>query len=72
MSILDPAQALPPLPATAPLLEEGLHRQLPSMPPQVAAFLLHVPRDPPAWRYHESPDERLQREMLQSEGAWTG
>jgi hypothetical protein len=54
------------------LLEKGLHRELPSMPPQVAAFLLHVPRDPPPWRYQESEVERAQREMLESEGAWTG
>jgi hypothetical protein len=67
-----PDQALPPLPADAPLLEEGLHRELPSMPEQAAAFLLHVPRDPPAWRYCESPDERSQREQLENEGCWSG
>jgi hypothetical protein len=64
--------ATPPLPANAPLLEEGLHRALPAMPPQVAAFLLHVPRDPSPWRYCESLDERSQREQLENEGCWTG
>ena len=63
---------LPTLPSSAYPLEEGLHRALPSMPPQVAAFLLYVPRDPPPWRYQESEVERAQREMLESEGAWTG
>ena len=67
-----PDTSLPPLPANAPLLEEGLHRELSSMPERVAAFLLHVPRDPPVWRYHESPDERSQREQLENEGCWTG
>jgi hypothetical protein len=67
-----PDTPLLPLPANAPLLEEGLHRELPGMPEKVAAFLLHVPRDPPAWRYCESLDERSQREQLESEGCWTG
>jgi hypothetical protein len=61
-----------PLPPTPYEIEKGLHRELPSMPPQVAAFLLHVPREPPPWRYQESEVERAQREMLESEGAWTG
>jgi hypothetical protein len=49
---------LPTLPSSAYPLEEGLHRALPEMPPRVAAFLLHVPRDPPPWRYQESEVER--------------
>jgi hypothetical protein len=59
------------MPATAPLLEEGLHRELPGMPPRVAAFLLHVPRDLP-WRHQESEAERGHRELLESQGCWTG
>jgi hypothetical protein len=35
---------LPPLPPTPYEIEKGLHRALPEMPPQVAAFLLHAPR----------------------------
>jgi hypothetical protein len=49
-----------------------LHRALPEMPPQVAAFLLHVPRDPPAWRHQESEGERAERQALENLGAWTG
>jgi hypothetical protein len=63
---------LPLLPGNTPFLEEGLHRALPGMPPQVAAFLLHVPRDPPAWRYQESEGERAERQALENLGAWTG
>jgi hypothetical protein len=63
---------LPPLPERCFPLEEGLHRALPGMPPQVAAFLLHVPRDPPAWRYQESAGERAEREFLEGQGGWTG
>jgi hypothetical protein len=62
---------LPPLPSSAYPMEEGLHRALPTMPPQVAAFLLHVPRDPPAWRYQESECERAERQALENLGAWT-
>jgi hypothetical protein len=47
-------------------------RELSSMPERVAAFLLHVPRDPPVWRYQESAGERAEREFLQGEGCWTG
>jgi hypothetical protein len=63
---------LPPLPWNAYPLEEGLHRALPSMPERVQAFLLHVPRDPPAWRYQESEGERAERHALENLGAWTG
>lgn len=67
-----PDAPLPPLPANAPLLEEGLHRELPGMPERVAAFLSHVPRDPPVWRYQESAGERLERQALEHIGGWTG
>jgi hypothetical protein len=67
-----PALPLLPLPADAPLLEEGLHRSLSEMPQKVAAFLLHTPPDPPAWRYSESPNEKAVREQLEAEGCWTG
>jgi hypothetical protein len=63
---------LPTLPPTPYEIEKGLHRALPTMPPQVAAFLLHVPRDPPAWRYQESEGERAERQALENLGAWTG
>jgi hypothetical protein len=53
-------------------MEEGLHRALNEMPEQVAAFLLHVPQDPPSWRFKESESERAERELLEREGAWTG
>jgi hypothetical protein len=67
-----PDQALPPLPSNAPLLERGLHAALPEMPLRVVAFLLHAPRPEPPWRYQESLDEKAHREMLESEGGWTG
>ena len=67
-----PDTPLPPLPANAPVLEEGLHRELPSMPDRVAAFLLHTPPDPPPWQYQESEGERAEREALESLGVWTG
>jgi hypothetical protein len=63
---------LPPLPAQAYPLEEGLYRASPEMPPRVAAFSLHAPRDPPAWRIQESEDERAERQALENLGAWTG
>jgi hypothetical protein len=63
---------LPPLPPTPYEIEKGLHRALPEMPERVAAFLLHVPRDPPAWRYQESAGERAEREFLEAQGGWTG
>jgi hypothetical protein len=63
---------LPPWPPTPYEIEKGLHRALSEMPPQVAAFLLHVPRDPPAWRYQESEGERAERQALENLGAWTG
>jgi hypothetical protein len=64
--------SLPPLPSSAYPMEEGLHRALNEMPPQVAAFLLHVPKDPPVWRYQESEGERVERQALENLGAWTG
>jgi hypothetical protein len=67
-----PDVPLPPLPANAPLLEVGLHKALLSMPERVQAFLLHVPRDPPAWQYQESEAERAERQALENLGAWTG
>jgi hypothetical protein len=63
---------LPPLPSSAYPMEEGLHRALNEMPEQVAAFLLHVPRDPLTWPYVESAGERAEREFLESQGGWTG
>jgi hypothetical protein len=60
------------LPPTPYEIEKGLHQALPLMPPQVAAFLLHVPRNPPAWRYQESEGERAERQALENLGAWTG
>jgi hypothetical protein len=67
-----PDTPLPLLPAQAYPLEEGLHRALPEMPPQVVSFLLHVPRDPPSWRHQESEGERAERQALENLGAWTG
>jgi hypothetical protein len=59
-----PDTPLPPLTANAPLLEEGLHRELLGMPPLVAAFLWPTPRDLP-WRNLESEAERAHREVLE-------
>jgi hypothetical protein len=68
-----PDAPLPPLPANSPLLEEGLHRALPEMTnPRAVAFLLHVPRDPPAWRYQESEGEKAERQALEDIGGWSG
>jgi hypothetical protein len=67
-----PDTPLLPLPANAPLLEEGLHKSLNEMPPRVVGFLLHQSKPPPVWRYCESLDERSQREQLEAEGCWTG
>ncbi len=66
-----PTSPLPPLPAQAYPLEDGLHRALLEMLPKVAAFLLHMPRGLP-WRYLESEGERAHRKLLESEGCWTG
>ena len=63
---------LSPLPERCFPLEEGLHRALPGMPPQVAAFLLHVSRDPPAWRYQENAHEKAERQELEDIGGWVG
>jgi hypothetical protein len=67
-----PDTSLPPLPVNAPLLEKGLHQAISGMPERVAAFLLHTPKDPPAWRYQESETEHTERDLLEREGAWTG
>ena len=67
-----PDQALPLLPGNTPLLEEGLRAALEEMPEKVQAFLLHMPKDPPAWRYAESEGERAEREFLQNQGCWPG
>lgn len=67
-----PDTPLPRLPSSACPMEEGLRSALLEMPPRVAAFLLHVPRDPPAWRYQESAGERAERQALENLGAWTG
>jgi hypothetical protein len=68
----EPDTPLPPLPADAPVLEEGLHRELEGMPVKVQAFFLHSPKDPPAWRIAESEGERAERQALENLGAWTG
>lgn len=67
-----PETPLPALPSNAYPLEEGLHAALSTMNPRAVAFLLHVPRDPPGWRYVESDSERGEREFLQDQGCWTG
>ena len=67
-----PDQVLPPLPADAPVLEEGLHRELEAMPVKVQAFFLHSPKEPAPWVYRESEVERSEREFLESQGGWTG
>jgi hypothetical protein len=61
-----------PLPPSAYPMEEGLHREVPSMPERVSSSLLHVPRDPPVWRYQESAGERAERQALEDLDAWTG
>jgi len=43
-----------------------------TMPPQVAAFMLYEPREPPPWRRQESEGERRHREQLEDSGAWVG
>jgi hypothetical protein len=62
----------PPLPPTPYDLDPGLAHAIGTAPWKVAAFLLHVPRDPPAWRYQETEAERAHRELLEGEGSWTG
>jgi hypothetical protein len=63
-------------PATVPgtsalpdLLDPAVLR---TMPPKVAAFMLHTPREPPPWRYRETGAEREFREQCESDGAWCG
>ena len=53
-------------------LDPGLVKAIREAPPEVAAFLLHVPKDPPAWRYAESEGERAQREFFEAQGGWIG
>jgi hypothetical protein len=67
-----PDVPLPPLPAAAPVLEEGLHRELAGMPERVQAFLLHQQKPTPPWKHQESESERLERQALENLGAWTG
>jgi hypothetical protein len=67
-----PDTPLPPLPDRAPYLDPDLHAALPTMNPRAVGFLLHAPKDPPAWRYSESPNEKAIREQLENEGCWTG
>ena len=43
-----------------------------TMPPQVAAFMLYEPPEPPPWRRQESDGEREFREQCESDGAWCG
>ena len=43
-----------------------------TMPPQVAAFMLYEPREPPPWRQQESAGERAHREALEDLGGWIG
>jgi hypothetical protein len=54
------------MPVSLRSVASGLHRALPAMPPRVAAFLLHVPRDPPAWFYRESEAERTEGQALET------
>ena len=42
-----------------------------TMPPQVAAFMLYEPRDPPPWR-EGAAGQRETREELEELGGWTG
>jgi len=49
----------------------GPHAALPTMNPRAVGFLLHTPKDPPAWR-QESEGERAERQALENLGAWTG
>jgi hypothetical protein len=62
----------PPLPPTPYDLDPGLAHAISTAPRKVAAFLLHGPRDPPAWRQKESESERSQREQLERLGGWPG
>ena len=43
-----------------------------TMPPQVAAFMLYEPREPPSWRWQETLSERAHREMIEDCGSWVG
>jgi hypothetical protein len=56
----------------AAIIEPGLLKALLEMPPKVAGFLLHQPKDPPPWVYLESEAERSQRQALEALGGWTG
>jgi len=46
-----------------------LETTLVQMPRPVQRFMLHLPRDPPLWRYREKASEREQREFMQDQGA---
>jgi hypothetical protein len=56
-------------PAMPDLLDPAVLR---SMPPQVAAFMLYEPPDPPPWRRQESLGQRTHREQLEDLGGWVG
>ena len=43
-----------------------------TMPPQVAAFMLYEPREPPPWRLQETLAQREHREMIEDCGSWVG
>jgi hypothetical protein len=67
-----PDTTLPPLPDRTPPLDPGLHATLPTMNPRAVGFLLHTPKERPAWSYVESDSERAEREFLQDQGCWPG
>ena len=55
-------------PARPDLLDPVVLR---TMPPRVAAFMLHEPREPPPWR-EEAAAQRETREELEELGGWCG
>jgi hypothetical protein len=42
------------------------------MPPKVAGFLRHQPKDPPPWVHVESEGEKAERQALEDIGGWVG
>jgi hypothetical protein len=56
----------------AALIESGLLKALPTMPPKVAGFLRHQPKDPPPWVHVESEGEKAERQALEDIGGWVG
>jgi hypothetical protein len=56
-------------PAPPDLLDPAVLR---TMPPQVAAFMLYEPREPPPWRRQETLSERARRGLIEDCGAWVG